>query len=218
MMCPTWVLTVASEMCSSAAISVFDKPEPTSVSTSRSRAVSSARSLWVPSVGGRCGRKRPIRRRVVEGATTESPLCTLRMAYSSSSGGADLSRNPLVAVAVAECHLRRGIRAGVLADVGEGLLHDPVRRERQAAGQRPGGALGGVAHEHAGLSGLGHQVFYLGRGGSWSQRRRLGIGTQDPEQAAHLRQGLAAGAADLVQGLARLRGCGVEGIGAAIGL
>jgi hypothetical protein len=31
----------------------------------------------------------------VEGATTESPLCTLRMAYSSSSGGTDFSRNPL---------------------------------------------------------------------------------------------------------------------------
>jgi hypothetical protein len=35
MMWPTWVLTVASEMCNSAAISAFDRPEPTSASTSR---------------------------------------------------------------------------------------------------------------------------------------------------------------------------------------
>jgi hypothetical protein len=97
MMWPTWVLTVASEMCSSAAISVLDRPEPTWASTSRSRAVSSARPSrsGAPSVVGRCGRKRPIRRRVVDGATTESPWCTLRMAYRSSSGGADLSRKPL---------------------------------------------------------------------------------------------------------------------------
>src|SRR5580704_11006672 len=97
MMSPTWPLTQTLELCRSAAISALDRPEPTSVSTSRSLTVSSARSLrsGAPSVGGRCGRKRPIRRRVVEGATTESPLCTLRMAYSSSSGGADLSRNPL---------------------------------------------------------------------------------------------------------------------------
>ena len=95
MMWPRWVLTVASEICSTAAISALDRPEPTSASTSRSRAVSSARSGGGPSAEGRCGRKRPIRRRVVEGATTASPLCTLRMACRNSSGCADFSRNPL---------------------------------------------------------------------------------------------------------------------------
>ena len=104
------------------------------------------------------------------------------------------------------------------ADVGERLLHDPVRRERQPAGQGLDSALHLVADARAGLAGLGHQLCYVGHGGSRGERRRLRTGAQDPEQAAHLRQGLTAGAADLGQGLARLRGCGIKSVGAPVGL
>lgn len=40
-------------------------------------------------------------RRVVEGAITASPRCTVRIAASSSSGGASLSRNPLAPASIA---------------------------------------------------------------------------------------------------------------------
>lgn len=105
---PTCVFTVASESTSSAAISRFAAPCAISTSTSRSRGVSDATAACCSSHsalrtwserrrGAMCVRSR----RVVDGAITASPRCTVRIAASSSSGGASLSRKPLAPASIA---------------------------------------------------------------------------------------------------------------------
>jgi hypothetical protein len=149
-------------------------------------------------------------RRVVDGATTESPACTERIANSSSAGGVSLSRKPLAPACspakayssrsnvvsirtrgrspaaqirlvastlpgpvrpgadrdrraapvvgdphlqplagVPQAHRGRHAGAGVLADVGQGFLHEPApacriaeqpRQQHRAAEQRYLGA------------------------------------------------------------------------------
>lgn len=95
---PTCVFTVASESTSRAAISPFDRPWATSSMTSRSRPVSRSRAplaaLSCRALGS-MAEKRSSSRRVVDGATTASPLCTARIAVSSSDGGTSLSMKPL---------------------------------------------------------------------------------------------------------------------------
>ena len=97
-----------------APISVFDRPRAISTSTSRSRSVRSATASRAASVSRRLvGRAAPSTRcsssrRVIDGAMTASPECTVRIAASISSGGASLSRNPLAPARIARGRTRRG--------------------------------------------------------------------------------------------------------------
>jgi hypothetical protein len=92
----TWVLAVASLTTSSRQISGLDRPRMSRSSTSRSRGVSS------PTAGGTAGWARTgilvnssMTARVTAGASSASPLATMRTAAAISSGGASLSMNPL---------------------------------------------------------------------------------------------------------------------------
>lgn len=92
---PTWVFTVASAMCTRAAISALDKPWATNSSTSRSRSESWASRGSSAGPGPSWPANWSSGRRVIDGATTESPSATTRIAASSSSGGTFFNRKPL---------------------------------------------------------------------------------------------------------------------------
>jgi hypothetical protein len=95
---PTWTLTVPSDRCRSSAISRLDRPAASWTKTVCSRSVSllsrTSRSCCRPGPGIR-GTNLSMSRRVVVGARTASPPATVRIAVSSSAGGASLRRNPL---------------------------------------------------------------------------------------------------------------------------
>jgi hypothetical protein len=89
------VFTVPSERCRSQAISAFACPCVMSVSTSRSRTVSTASGLASAGAGGAVPRKWVISRRVTLGAATDSPETTTRTAAIRSPASVSLGRNPL---------------------------------------------------------------------------------------------------------------------------
>ena len=115
-------------------------------------------------------------------------------------------------------HLGRRAGTRVLADVGERLLHDPVRRDGQPAGHRPGRALYCVGDAHACLAGLRHQPRYLRHLGGRPNAGCGRVGAQHAEQMAHLGHRLSPGRADLGKGLPGLFRRGVEDVPAAVGL
>jgi hypothetical protein len=98
---------------------------------------------------------------------------------------------------------------GVLERVGQRLLHDPVGGQVDAGGQRPRFALDRQLDRQAGLAGGQHQRIEVGQAGLRGQRLATAAAvTQQPEQPAHLGQGLPARGLDLGQGGGGLRGVG----------
>jgi hypothetical protein len=92
----TWVLTVVSETKNAFAISALDSPWATRSRVSRSRGVKVARRCAATaSMTGRRARKVSIMRRVILGASRDSPAWTALMPATSSSGSTSLTRNPL---------------------------------------------------------------------------------------------------------------------------
>ena len=95
-MCPTWVFTVASDRCSrrgdlrvGRALGDLQQHLPLPVGELVERV-----RVRRPAPAGPAA-NRSSSRRVVDGATTASPRCTVRIASSRSSGRASLSRKPL---------------------------------------------------------------------------------------------------------------------------
>lgn len=81
-------------MNSSAAISLLDRPLPTSVSTSRSRSVMPSSRCGGTAAGAGRFANSSIRRRVTLGAMRASPAATTRVAVRMSSSAMSLTRNP----------------------------------------------------------------------------------------------------------------------------
>ena len=96
---PTWTLTVPSDRCSLGGdLAVGPARRRAGRRRLCSRSVSllsrASRSCCRPGSGS-SGTNWSMSRRVAVGARTASPPATVRMAVSSSAGGASLSRNPL---------------------------------------------------------------------------------------------------------------------------
>ncbi|CAM5261469.1 hypothetical protein SBADM41S_08202 [Streptomyces badius] len=81
-MCTRWDFTVAWLRNSRLLICRFDRPSPTSWSTSSSRRVRASAGVRI----------RSISRWATEGASAERPAAAVRTAAASSCGGASLSR------------------------------------------------------------------------------------------------------------------------------
>jgi hypothetical protein len=92
----TCVLTVASLSVSAVAISELLMPRATSPSTWSSRGVKTDRSTRSPP---NTGANLATSRRVIDGASSASPVRTSRTAATRCSGVTSLSRNPLAPAA-----------------------------------------------------------------------------------------------------------------------
>jgi SpoVK/Ycf46/Vps4 family AAA+-type ATPase len=88
-------LTVAAPMRSSSHISALLDPRAIATTTSRSRSVRRPSRLDTDALAPRRWAKRPMRRRVMDGASSAPPPATVRTAATSSAGGMSLSTKPL---------------------------------------------------------------------------------------------------------------------------
>ena len=119
---PRWVFTVASAMCSAAAISALDRPRATSSRIARSRSLRAASRDSSTGASGSVLATCSSSRRVAVGATIASPDATVRIAVSSASGVGVLQQE------AARAGAERGER--VLVEV-EGRQDDHARSSRR---------------------------------------------------------------------------------------
>ena len=123
------------------------------------------------------------------------------------------------AVAEVEQDAGAGPVAAVLADVGQRLLHDAVRGQLHAAGQRPGLPRHLEPYGQARAAHLVDEVGELVDAGlRHVLAARVVAGAQQAEQPAHLGQRLPAGAGDGLQRLLGLVGRGVQDVRGAVRL
>ena len=188
---------------SASASRIFRKPARTSVWSSaiRTRTVTLAR----PRAEG--GRGRRSRRRCEHLRRTrlhkrdslahahEPVTCVVRFPRALSVVG-DLELELPTRVADDHAGVRR---PGVLEDVGESLLNDPVGRNRHPWGKRDLRTLDVELDWNPCLAHLRHQLIELGQRGLRRMGGRLVGDTQHPQQASHLRERLAAGLLDRLQ-------------------
>jgi hypothetical protein len=93
---------------------------------------------------------------------------------------------------VADRHGRAGIR-GVLHDVGQRLLHDPVGGEVDARCELDRLPLDAQLHVDARRPHLLDEPPCLGKAGLWGENGHTVVRAQDPEQASHLGERLPGG-------------------------
>jgi hypothetical protein len=98
-----------------------------------------------------------------------------------------------------------GRSRGVLAGVGQGLLHDPVGGAADQVGDGPADLLA-QAHPHPGPARLGHQLPDVGEGGL---RQLADRGAQDADDLAQVLEGLVGVLADHLGGAGDLGRVGV---------
>ena len=117
---------------------------------------------------------------------------------------------------VADCHVGVCL-AGVLEDVGQRLLHDPVAGQVDAQRQAVALAVDPDGHRYADLGHLGGELAEVGQ----APCRALvvaGVAAQCAEDVADFGEGVAAGPRDRCQGLLGLGRAGVDDVAADAGL
>ena len=131
-----------------------------------------------PARACRRGRGRPRRRRRVR-RWRPRPRPSSTTSTSTSPGAA--------------AHGDRGAgRPGVLDDVGEPLLHEPVDRQLDGVGHLGGLALDGELDGHAGAAHVGDEPGQLGQPGRGGVGRVAVLVAEHAEQPAHLLEGRCA--------------------------
>ena len=105
---------------------------------------------------------------------------------------------------------RRGGPPECFTGVGERLLDDPVRRHLERGRERPRVTLDRQVDRQRPAGRLRHQIVELGQPRLGREFVGLAGAAQEPEQAVHLDDGLAAGGLDRAQGLGRLVGLAVH--------
>ena len=159
-----------------------------------------------PPSGARLGLERAaVERRAL--AHADQAVAGVAVAARGRAGAVvgDLERD--VALAEVDGDVRRGARAGVLADVGQRLLHDAVGGEVDAGRERALPAADLDVDRDVGGAALGHELVQPREARLRRRGRVLLVGAQDAEQPAHLADRLPAGGLDGQQRLAdALRG------------